>query len=196
MFASEKREVHPTEIREDVSREDIAVAFRSAMIGHFRSHVPGTNINEATLIASDYLNHFHQLVRLLDAVSSEPESSADRLLSWRPLSYEEHFSKSDFRDKNLAIAAYRKAPPRTRALFDEAVARFDNEALRLVAEIAAELNDPNKHFDELNKACANAARRLRIRIDDAHAIATGEALPDAPGNAGGQTLIAALFGSR
>jgi hypothetical protein len=196
MFAPEKRDLPRTEICEDVSREDIAAAFRSAMIGHFRSHVPGTNINEATLIASDYLNHFHQLVRLLDAVSSEPESSADRLLSWRPLSYEEHFSKSDFRDKNLAIAAYRKAPPRTRALFDEAVARFDNEALRLVAEIAAELNDPDKNFDELNKACANAARRLRVRIDEANAIATGEALPDAPGNAGGQILIGALFGTR
>jgi hypothetical protein len=196
MFASEKREVHPTEIRANVSREDIVASFRSAMIGHFRSHVPGTNINEATLIASDYLNHFHELVGLLDAVSSEPESSADDLLSWRPLSYEEHFSASDFRDKNLAIAAYRKAPPRTRALFDEAVTRFHNEALRLVAEIAAELNDPNKHFDELNKACADAARRLRIRIDEANAIANGEALPDAPGNAGGQTLIGALFGSR
>jgi len=196
MFASEKREVHSTEIREDVSREDIAVAFRSAMIGHFRSHVPGTNINEATLIASDYLNHFHELVRLLDAVSSEPKNSADDLLSWRPLSYEEHFSASDFRDKNLAIAAYRKAPPRTRALFDEAVTRFHNEALRLVAEISAELNDPNKHFDELNKTCANAARRLRILIDEANAIATGETLPDAPGNAGSQSLIGALFGTR
>jgi hypothetical protein len=196
MFASEKREVRPTEIREDASRDDIAAAFRSAMIGHFRSHVPGTNINEATLIASDYLNHLHKLVRLLDAVSSEPKNSADDLLSWRPLSYEEHFSVSDFRDKNLAIAAYRKAPPKTRALFDEAVARFNNEALGLVTEIAAELNDPNKNFDELNKACANAARRLRVRIDDAHAIANGEALPDAPGNTGGQTLIGALFGSR
>ena len=34
----------PADIKEDVSREDIVSAFRSAMIGHFRSHIPGTNI--------------------------------------------------------------------------------------------------------------------------------------------------------
>jgi hypothetical protein len=51
MFADEKRGVSPAEIHEDVSREDIVAAFRSAMVGHFRSHVPGTNINESTLLA-------------------------------------------------------------------------------------------------------------------------------------------------
>ena len=71
----------PAELKEDVSREDIVSAFRSAMIGHFRSHIPGTNINESTLLASDYLNHFHELVMLLDAVSSEPKEFADDLLS-------------------------------------------------------------------------------------------------------------------
>jgi hypothetical protein len=73
------------EIQEDVSREDIVSAFRTAMVGHFRSHIPGTNINESTLLASDYLNHFHELVMLLEALSSEPEGFANDLLSWRPL---------------------------------------------------------------------------------------------------------------
>jgi hypothetical protein len=45
MFADEKRHQRQAEIPEDVSREDIVAAFRSAMVGHFRSHVPGTNIN-------------------------------------------------------------------------------------------------------------------------------------------------------
>jgi hypothetical protein len=82
------------------------------------------DINETTLIASDYLNHFRKLVTLLEAASSQPQGSADDLLSWRPVSYEEHFANSDFRDKALAIAAYRKAPTSGRALFDEAAARF------------------------------------------------------------------------
>jgi hypothetical protein len=63
-------------------------------------------------------------VTLLEAASSQPQGSADDLLSWRPVSYEEHFANSDFRDKALAIAAYRKAPTSGRALFDEAAARF------------------------------------------------------------------------
>jgi hypothetical protein len=201
MFADHKREAPPAEIHEDVSREDIVAAFRSAMIGHFRSHVPGTNINEATLIASDYLNHFHELVMLLEAVSSDPDGFADDLLSWRPLTYEEHFSESGFRDKNLAVAAYRRAPPRIRARFDEAVARLHGEALTLVAEVAAALGDSHKHVGQLNKTCAHAAQRLRVLIDEANAIANGETLPerkesDTLGDVGGQAAIDALFGSR
>jgi hypothetical protein len=197
MFADEKRGVSPAEIHEDVSREDIVAAFRSAMVGHFRSHVPGTNINESTLLASDYLNHFHELVMLFEAIASEPQSFADDLLSWRPLTYEEHFSESGFRDKNLAIAAYRRAPPRIRARFDEAVARLHGEALTLIAEVASELGGSKR----LDKTCASAAARLRVLIDEANAIANGDTLPDRKdpdtiGDVGGQAAIDALFGTR
>ena len=198
MFADDKREFRSVEIQEDVSREDIVAAFRSAMVGHFRSHVPGTNINESTLIASDYLNHFHELVMLLEAIGAEPKEFADDLMSWRPLTYEEHFSESGFRDKNLAIAAYRRAPPRIRARFDEAVARLHGEALTIVGEVAGELGSGRA---DLDKTCEQAAQRLRVLIDEANAIANGEALPervdaDKLGDVSGQAAIDALFGTR
>ena len=60
MFALEKRDIRSSEIFEAASRDEIGATFRSAMVGHFRSHVPGTDINESTLIASDYLNHFRR----------------------------------------------------------------------------------------------------------------------------------------
>jgi len=196
MFAGEKRDPGPAEIQENVRREDIVTAFRAAMVGHFRSHVPGTNINESTLIASDYLNHFHELVTLLEAISSEPESFADGLLSWRPLTYEEHFSESGSRDKNLAIAAYRRAPAKIRARFDEAVARLHGEAVTIIAEVASELNNTKR----LDKVCAKAAKRFRVLIDEANAIANGETLPDRKdpdtlGDVGVRAAIAALFGT-
>jgi hypothetical protein len=198
MFADKKPDLRHMANFEDVSREDIVAAFRLAMIGHFRSHVPGTNINEATLIASDYLNHFHELVMLLEAIGAEPKEFADDLLSWRPLTYEEHFSESGFRDKNLAIAAYRRAPPRIRARFDEAVARLHGEALTIVGDVAAELGNGNAR---LGKTCEQAAQRLRVLIDEANAIANGEALPertdsDNAGEVGGQAAIDALCGTR
>ena len=198
MFADEKRDQRQAEIPEDVSREDIVAAFRSAMVGHFRSHVPGTNINESTLIASDYLNHFHELVMLLEAIGTEPKEFADDLMSWRPLTYEEHFSESGFRDKNLAIAAYRRAPPRIRARFDEAVARLHSEALTIVGEVAGQLGSGKGRLD---KTCEHAAQRLRVLIDEANAIANGEALPervdaDKLGDVSGQAAIDALFGTR
>jgi hypothetical protein len=181
------------EIREDVTREDIVAAFRTAMVGHFRSHIPGTNINEATLLATDYLNHFHELVMLLEAISGDGQDFAPDLLAWRPMTYEQHFAESGFRDKNLAIAAYRRAPPRIRARFDEAVARLHGEAVTLIGEVASELNGNNKR--RLGARCAKAAQRLRILIDEANAIANGEASPTPPTAAdiGGQAAIDALF---
>jgi len=191
MIPAEKSSRRQGEIQEDVSREDIVSAFRTAMIGHFRSHIPGTNINESTLLASDYLNHFHELVMLLEALSSEPQNFSEDLLSWRRLTYEEHFTESGFRDKDLAIAAYRRAPPKIRARFDEAVARLHGEAVTLVAEVVANLDGS---ADILNRTCEQAAQRLRVLIDEANAIANGEALPgrtdpDTLGDVGGQAAI-------
>jgi hypothetical protein len=146
------------------------------MIGHFRSHTPGTNINESTLLASDYLNHFHELVMLLEAVESDPEGFTEDLLGWRPLTYEEHFSASGFRDKTLAVAAYRRAPQRTRARFDDAVAKLHGEAITVIAEVAAELRSGNE--PGLHKSCTCAVLRLRDLIEEANAIATGERMLD------------------
>jgi hypothetical protein len=197
MFPNEKPGPRERDLYEDVSREDIVAAFRTAMIGHFRSHIPGTNINESTLLASDYLNHFHELVMLFEAISTEPDGFAQDLLSWRPLTYEEHFAESGFRDKNLAIAAYRRAPPRIRARFDEAVARLHGEAVTLVAEVAADLGGQTR---TLNDTCEKAAQRLRMLIDEANSIANGELSDrteaDMAGDVGGQAAIDALFGNR
>ncbi len=197
MFPNEKPGPRERDLYEDVSREDIVAAFRTAMIGHFRSHIPGTNINESTLLASDYLNHFHELVMLFEAISTEPEGFAQDLLCWRPLTYEEHFAESGFRDKNLAIAAYRRAPPRIRARFDEAVARLHGEAVTLVAEVAADLGGKT---GALNDTCEKAGQRLRMLIDEANAIANGELSDrteaEASADVGGQAAIDALFGNR
>ncbi|MFW2391957.1 MAG: hypothetical protein ACN4EH_06190 [Methyloceanibacter sp.] len=184
------------EIQDDVSREDIVSAFRLAMVGHFRSHIPGTNINESTLLASDYLNHFHELVMLFEALVTEPEGFAKDLQAWRPLTYEEHFSQSGFRDKNLAIAAYRRAPSEVRVRFDEAVARLHGEALMLVTVVAGRLDKG----ETLEAACQDAVARLRGLIDEANAIATGE-LPEKPaqsaaaGKENGQAAVDAVFGA-
>ncbi len=184
------------EIREDVSREDIVAAFRVAMVGHFRSHIPGTNINESTLLATDYLNHFHELVMMLEAVAADGHEFAQDMLAWRPLTYEEHFSESGFRDKNLAIAAYRRAAPKIRARFDDAVARLHGQAVTLIGEVAAELN--GRSTRRLRERCVEAAQRLRILIDEANAIANGEtgqspSKAAVAGDVGGQAAIDALF---
>jgi hypothetical protein len=165
------------EIQEDWSRDAIATAFQDAMVVHLRSHIPGTSINEETLLATDYLNQFHELVKLLEALPVDPSSFAADLKKWHAVDYEEHFDRAETGNNSLATAAYRRAPERVRRQFDSAIARLQDEALRLVAAVGRSLDSSS----DLEMTCSGAASRLRVLIDDAGAIANGY-LPEGGGS--------------
>src|SRR4026208_2523126 len=76
------------------------------------------NINPKTGLATDYLNHFNEAIMLLDLLPQMPECIVE-LIGWEPLSYEEHFVASHFKDKGLAISAYEAADPIARVRLDE-----------------------------------------------------------------------------
>src|SRR3954465_7857288 len=76
------------------------------------------NLNPNTGLASDYLNHFNEAIMLLDLLPTTPECIVE-LIGWEPLSYEEHFAASHFKDRELAIAAYNAAEPSARLRLDE-----------------------------------------------------------------------------
>jgi hypothetical protein len=75
------------------------------------------NINPRTGLATDYLNHFNEAIMLLEMIPDIPDC-AEEFLSWRPLSYREHFAASSFKARELAIAAYETADPAIRSEFD------------------------------------------------------------------------------
>jgi hypothetical protein len=75
------------------------------------------NINPATGLATDYLNHFNEAIMLLEMLSSFPECRDD-FLGWRPMSYREHFEASRFTGRAIAIAAYDAADPSVRDCLD------------------------------------------------------------------------------
>jgi len=75
------------------------------------------NINPRTGLATDYLNHFNEAVMLLEMIPDMPEC-IDDFLTWRPLSYAEHFTASNFKARDLAIEAYNTADARIRTEFD------------------------------------------------------------------------------
>jgi hypothetical protein len=75
------------------------------------------NINPRTGLATDYLNHFNEAIMLLEMIPDMPECAED-FLNWRPLSYREHFTASNFKARDLAISAYDSADEAIRAEFD------------------------------------------------------------------------------
>lgn len=82
-----------------------------------KGELAAANINPETGLATDYLNHFNEVAMLIDMLESMPDM-AEEILDWEPLSYPDHFHKTGFRAKDLAIKAYELCDPEIRARFD------------------------------------------------------------------------------
>lgn len=83
-----------------------------------------SNINPVSFLATDYLNHYNEIVMLLEMVPDMPDMLED-VLDWAPKSYPDHFMESGFAARELAVEAYENAPTPYRDQFDAFVAEID-----------------------------------------------------------------------
>jgi hypothetical protein len=131
------------------------------------ARLAAANINPKTGLASDYLNHFNEAIMLLDLLPQTPECIVE-LIGWEPLSYQEHFAGSHFKDKDLAIAAYEAAEPTTRLRLDELA---DTMNALLVA--TCETFQKRASLHAANALAAETAARLKPLVARAGAIING-----------------------
>jgi len=131
------------------------------------ARLAAANINPKTGLASDYLNHFNEAIMLLDLFPQTPECIVE-LIGWEPLSYEEHFAASHFKEKDLAIAAYEMAEPSARAQLDEIA---DTMNALLVA--TCETFQRRASLDSANALAAETAARLKPLVARAGAVING-----------------------
>ncbi len=159
--------------------EEVARKFRRIMQKHYRAHSPGTNVNPETLLTTDYLNHFSEMVMMLELMQSAPEEFFIYLMAWEPKSYEEHFRTSGFPEKDLAIAAYRHAPENVRSAFDAVIRELEQQAVQALRDIRrlAEEGRPNalaQHCEEVAPALRNlidkAARLVNSGVTESHSL--------------------------
>ncbi len=151
-----------------------------------REKVRGTNINEQTLLATDYLNHLNEPIMLFEMLADVPEL-LDELAEWQPKSYVEHFSDSAFSDKELAIEAYAVAPAMYREAFDETI---DNAKCCIATAIEAltKLSEQGR-TDDIRVVSAEVSKILGSLVDKASSIIHGKVTTL------GQTQIDRIMGS-
>jgi hypothetical protein len=136
-----------------------------------RARLPGTNINEKTLLATDYLNHFNELVMVLDLIPDMPDCLEDAR-EWTPKSYEEHFADSQFSDATLAIEAYAIAPPEYKVPFETTVERLNRYIPRFLDRIEEAIKSGDSGF--LAHETATASQTLQRLMDVVSALINGE----------------------
>lgn len=181
------------------SHEEIARQFRETMTEHIRAHTDGTNVNNKTLLATDYLNHFNEAIMLLEMLPGAPAELAADLAKWQHESYEEHFHHSGFRDKGLAIAGYNNAPEDIRSAFDSVISEISGQLSSLLMEVQRGIDSGD--MNKVTALCAENVPLLQSKVEKASAIVNGEitsetpaATDDATTDAGAhQAAVDALF---
>lgn len=130
----------------------------------------GTTVNDKTLLATDYLNHFNELIMLLEMVPDMPDCLED-VKAWEPKSYEAHFEQSAFAYKALAVLAYDNAPPEYRVPFDKTIARMNALIKGGIATVESAVR--RNHASELRFAVDTLAKALHNLVGAAGNIING-----------------------
>jgi hypothetical protein len=78
-----------------------------------------------TGLSNDYLNHYVEVLLLIEMAPHDPTVCAD-LSDWWPISYVEYFSSSQLDHASRAKAAYEALPSEDRRRFERLVAAMEH----------------------------------------------------------------------
>lgn len=130
----------------------------------------GTNIHPQTLLATDYLNHFNEIVMLLEMIPDMADCF-EEAQAWQPKSYQDHFRDSQFRDRDLAVEAYNFVPSLFRRPFEDIVAQM-NGVVAISLERIGEALEAGE-AERLRFLCTEASQCLQKLMDLASAVIHG-----------------------
>ncbi len=136
-----------------------------------RRRAEGSNVNARTLLATDYLNHFNEIVMLLEMLPDMPECLED-VQEWAPKSYPQHFADSAIADRELAIEAWPLSPIRYRQPFERTVQAMDQTVLACVDRCERAITEANE--TRLRAVSAKGAFTLQRFVERASAIINGD----------------------
>jgi hypothetical protein len=138
----------------------------------YQEKVRDTNINEQTLLATDYLNHFNEIVMTLEMIPDMPELLEDAR-EWQPKGYQAHLLDSTFSDRELAAEAYNHVPGKFRDPFEQTIAQIDSLIATTIDRLEGDLAQGN--MDLVRENATALSRVIQRLMDVAGGIINGSA---------------------
>lgn len=141
-------------------------------IEEVQAAVRDSNINPQTLLATDYLNHFNEIIMMVEMLPDIPDILEDAM-EWHPKTYIEHFEGSSIKDARLAIIAYDFAEPRFREALELTIGHMNNTVKGGLDQLMepVEAGDTN----EIKRISGETSQRLKIFISMTNSIIQGTA---------------------
>ena len=125
-------------------------------------------INPASGIANDFLNHYNEILLMVENLPVLLPEMVDELMQWRPTTYIEYFQKSPLPGGSHALSRYQQIAPAARLRFEVLVVQLNAKAVEIVAKISAHRRaDGSIEADEVAGFCAVASVDLRALLDTA-----------------------------
>lgn len=145
------------------------MSLETSALASYRARAYNTNVNDVTLLATDYLNHFNEALMLAELVVDMPDM-LDDLNEWSPVSYEDHFRDSGIADRKLAIEAFGFSPDEYKAPFVATTKQLDRE----IQDLQTKFEDIDKlKKDEIRAVATQQCAIIRELIEQAGAIING-----------------------
>ncbi len=156
-------QISPPDSPEDTKPDDA--------LTELRARAGAANINEKTLLATDYLNHFNEFVMVVDLIPDMPDCLEDAE-AWQPKTYQDHFRDSAFSAKELAIEAYDHSPAEYRDQFESLVDMINTLIPKGLDRIRSAIDEGNN--DRVGFECGNTSKMLQQLMDIVSAVINGE----------------------
>lgn len=155
-------------------------------------------VNPASGVANDYLNHFNEILLLIENLPVLLPEMVDELLQWSPKTYQEYFQSSPLPGSAAAIAIYERLGENFRNSFETRVAEINKLAGDSVAIISNQRDvDGNLCATHVEEFCEAASAQMRKRLQEAENLVNyGKTEPaEAPQQMADRLLSASGFAS-
>jgi hypothetical protein len=125
-------------------------------------------VNPASGIANDYLNHFNEILLLIENLPTLLPEMLDELLEWRPVTYREYFAKSQLPGSARALQIYEGLDENFRRDFESIIDGINAMAMASIDVIRAH-RSPEGEIDpsRVSDFCENASCAIRSALNRA-----------------------------
>ena len=137
-----------------------------------RAKIAGSNLDPQTFLATDYLNHFNEVVMLIEMIPDMPEILGDAK-EWQPKDYKSHFRDSTIADRQIAIEAYDAVPDVYREPFEKTVSQINATIATAIDALELDLATGNTNL--VRESATTLSRIIQRLMDTASAIIHGSA---------------------
>jgi hypothetical protein len=123
-------------------------------------------VNPQSGVANDYLNHFNEILLLIENLPVLLPEMVDEMLAWKPIGYREYFSSSPLPGSKLTLEIYDTLDENFKKDFESMIELLDKIVLQSISVVIENrADDGTIDPDAIGEVCERLGANLRRVLD-------------------------------